>query len=409
MKRKFKAQNAFQILFAIILNWTLWLRYLIPSNVKAADITNGLVIAFLIFYILVYKRIAKGRYLTIFIGFMLIVISSALSAFFLFGQSIVDGVIVLRSMFIQLAISIPLINLIKRGTMSRENVINTTVVSARIACWLYGIHYVLYEVVSFSLLNIAPAEWGRYGSPRFYFLLVIPSFLLFHGVAKIFEGKFKILYFSDILIVLFLMMQVCKMRMMTISTVIAVAIGLIVAKKMGFRKAGFIAFGIISVLIVLNLTDMGNDFLNLLFNGSSSVSELMIRSYGRMKHIQSFLMHPVFGLGYPHENCVESISEFGTYTSVTISGTEQKVYIGDNGIFDFLYIFGIAGIVWLVGLFVGFLKKSIVSIKVYNNTLYLMVVLGMIIDSYTELNWFFGGMLFIGIFIALMETLELGA
>lgn len=62
---------------------------------------------------------------------------------------------------------------------------------------------------------------------------------------------------------------------------------------------------------------------------------------------------------YPHENCTAAMREFGTINSYMVNGTEQNIFIGDNGFFDFLYIFGLSGIVWLISFFGSYLKKSI--------------------------------------------------
>lgn len=393
--------NPFVLLFCIVINWSLWIRYFVPISFKASDITNCLIIIMLINYIACYKKIPYPKYLWVVVGFYIMLIFSSLAANFIFGQSIFDGIVVQRNMFIQLLLYFALLGIMKGNDNKRRLIYLITIYSIRIASVLYALHYCIYEITGKLFLNFEPAQWGRYGTARFYFLLIMPSFLLFHAVANIYNKKSKLIYYFDVIVVLFLMVQVCKMRMTTLSTIFALVIGLLISKKMGLRKTTYILGGTILGVLFVTQTEMGGDFLNVAFGKDNTMT---IRDYGRALHLKSFIEHPIFGLGYPHENCIDSIREFGAYNNIMLNGTSQGVYIGDNGIFDFIYIFGCTGILWLVYTFQKLIKDSIEQIKNQNNTLYFMYILFLIFAMYTEFNWYFGGMIFFSIFMALLET-----
>ena len=394
-------RKIYLILYGIILSWETWLHYFISTPLNYMDITNLLCIIFIGMY-LAEKHFVMTK-VKQWISFCVIVLTSSFMATSLFGQSFLDGVLVCRHMYLQFAVCIPLTGLFKTNSVNRNEFISLTIKTIRFACILYVVHYLLYEIFNVSLLKISAASFGRYGSSRFYFVLIMPMFLLMNAISNIYKSKYKLMDYIDVALVLFLMMQVGKMRMTTLSCLIAIFLGLIQMRHMGRRKIYFFSAVLMGAFFILKFTSMGQDLLNVFFGGQSAGSE-GIRSIGRLQHIRSFLKSPILGMGYPHENCAASMAEFGTSFKYLIEGTYQKIYIGDNGIFDFLYIFGLSGIIWLIYTFGGFLRKAY-KIMIYNkNSTYFMYVMALIIQMYTEFNWFFFGMLFIGVFTSIIAT-----
>lgn len=400
-------KNIYLLLFSLILAWATWLKYIIPVPLKSDDVTNILVILFLVFVFSNTKKCSKKILNKQFLLFCGITITSSISAYILFGQSFFSGIIVMRHMYIQYAICLPLLLLIQQKKINSDKLFESVIITIRIAVTLYVLHYLLYTIVGISILNISAATYERYGSARFYFNMTMPVFLICNAFSNIYVGKKRNSNYYDIIIVLFLIMQVGKMRMTTLSCIAAIMLGLIFTKRMGLKKIIYIIGAVLVAVLICTYTSMGRDFVNILFGGlnsSSSVDSNSIRQIGRLRHITSFFKSPVFGLGYPHENCTAAMREFGTINSYMVNGTEQNIFIGDNGFFDFLYIFGLSGIVWLISFLGSYLKKSIQMMRKSSISNYFMFLIALIIDMYTEANWFFGGMLFMGILATLITT-----
>ena len=439
-----KNKKFFLAFYAVILLWETFVKYIIPVGLKDSDVTNILVIMFVIYYLIAYRKIDKSKFLISYIFYCVIVVTAAISAFVLWKQSIFDSIRVLRITYIQFLIYFPLVNMLKQKQVSHTEVMTVTVNIIRIACVVYAVHYLIYVKFNWLLLNIEPAEWGRYGMPRFYFLLIMPAFIMCNAVGRILIGKLKISkiqYYFDIFIALFCMMCIGKMRITSVSAIAVVIISTFVVKLSKKERSKYISIGAFALICIVCFNSMGRDLFTISTTkitgllgfdveegnvntdintevpneevpsgGNSGDANIAtdttseIRDYGRNLHINSFLKYPIFGCGYPHQNCIASVKEFGSYEAVEIGGTQQWVCLGDNGIFDFLYIFGTFGIIWLIYTFAIAVIFAFGILRKKNNVSYFIFLMFLIISMYTELNWYFGGLLFFGIFLALLET-----
>ena len=233
----------------------------------------------------------------------------------------------------------------------------------------------------------------------------MPLFLICNAFSNLYSEKMKAVDYYDIIIVLYLVLAVAKMRYAAFCCVCGIMIGLLTAKKFDLKKLLLIAGAGCAGVVLLFFTKMGQDFLNMLSGGEFFTGKTdSIRKFGRLKHLMSFLKSPVFGLGYPHGDCFAAMYEFGTLNKYNILGRLETIYMSDNGIFDLLYIFGLSGIAWVIFFFGGWLKKSIRFMKKGGSSVYFMYMVMQIIGMYTGCTWLFFGMIFIGIFDALIRS-----
>ena len=396
--------NFYLVFFSFIIAWAMWLCYLVPLPINEQDITNLLVIMFFGIVIVRENMLKKIHLNKPFVYFLFILLTSATSAYLRFGQSFIDSFAVCRHMYIQYSIALPLYYLIKHGKVKRDRLYDALIMSIRIACTIYVLHFFLHTYVGIDILALRTGG-QRYGSDRFYLNLVMPMFLICNAFSNIYADRFKLIDCYDALVVLTVIMLVTKMRFAAFSCVCAILIGLIIAKKLDLKKVLLLTGAVAAGTVVLFCTEMGSDFLDIIFGGNYAAAGTgAIREVGRTQHLLSFLKAPIFGMGYPHENCYASLYEFGTLNSYMIDGTEQRIYLTDNGIFDVLYIFGLSGIVWIISYFGHWLKKSVRLFKKRQLSVYFMFIIATIIDMYTECNWMFFGMLFIGVFDAIIRT-----
>ena len=152
-------KNIYLLLFSLILAWATWLKYIIPVPLKSDDVTNILVILFLVFVFSNTKKCSKKILNKQFLLFCGITITSSISAYILFGQSFFSGIIVMRHMYIQYAICLPLLLLIQQKKINSDKLFESVIITIRIAVTLYVLHYLLYTIVGISLLIISAAKY----------------------------------------------------------------------------------------------------------------------------------------------------------------------------------------------------------------------------------------------------------
>ena len=81
----------------------------------------------------------------------------------------------------------------------------------------------------------------------------------------------------------------------------------------------------------------------------SQSDTLTIRAQGRELYLESLTHHPIFGCGYPHEDCIAACNA---------AGFNQGIYLVDNGIFGFAYVYGLLGVGWLISLWIYYMRRA---------------------------------------------------
>ena len=92
----------------------------------------------------------------------------------------------------------------------------------------------------------------------------------------------------------------------------------------------------------------------------------LTRQIGRHLYLEALAESPFWGNGYPHENCTAAISA---------AGMDRGIYLNDNGIFGFAYVYGLVGVVWWIILFMGKLRLSYKYFKAENDICFLLFFL----------------------------------
>ena len=92
-------KNIYLLLFSLILAWATWLKYIIPVPLKSDDVTNILVILFLVFVFSNTKKCSKKILNKQFLLFCGITIPSKFNAYFFFGMTFFNGFFLIRLMY----------------------------------------------------------------------------------------------------------------------------------------------------------------------------------------------------------------------------------------------------------------------------------------------------------------------
>jgi hypothetical protein len=152
---------------------------------------------------------------------------------------------------------------------------------------------------------------------------------------------------------------------------------------------------ICGIVIWMLETDLGQYLLTALFDTSSDPSA-RIRVIGKELYISEISKSPLFGRGYPYNEA-----------AYRAAGRYDLIYLNDNGIYGFAYIYGLLGLAWYIWLsFKMFicsfkaLKKEDYRFILY--TVFLQVICANIVWWFWEFSF---GLVFT-IMIAMMEDYQ---
>ena len=129
------------------------------------------------------------------------------------------------------------------------------------------------------------------------------------------------------------------------------------------RKAYYKVLAILGVIVAIAGVIVSDVFQSTINTILSNEDTLAIRSIGREWYLNSLIKHPILGCGYPHEDC---------RAACEAAGFTRGIYIVDNGVFGFAYIYGLIGVLWIVGFWIYFLKRAKTIASRNNNYFYIM-------------------------------------
>ena len=120
--------------------------------------------------------------------------------------------------------------------------------------------------------------------------------------------------------------------------------------------------------------------------GTASVEQgntMAIRYVGRelyFNQLSQSVRTMLFGCGYPNELFSPAASKAGFY---------DHIYLNDNGIFGFAYIYGLIGVIAVILIVIKALKIVLPEIKNNSiNVIVLMFIMMQIVSSYNVTFWY---------------------
>lgn len=322
-----------------------------------------------------------------------LVLFSSLQSHLLFGQPLFLGIRVQRAFLIWSLLYFPLQKAISCGWFKKQDIQSIVRCIGIIELILFISQYFLYDKVVFLYTNVGE----RYDDLRFYFQPIwIDLMLIMELDNYVNTGKKKEKIKSVILIMLslFEVMVVQKFRLTSMALIICIVMGLLIAKgKVSKRLYNVVLIGII--LAVLYNTTLVQDVLSELFNESSNDSTLSIREQGRELYLNTLLKHPILGGGFPHEECLSAYRAAGVF---------KNIFLVDNGVFGFAYIYGGVGCIWLITLWGKMLSKGIKILKNSGRIFYFIFPLFFVITATNEAHWYWmNGFMVLVLFLTLQS------
>jgi hypothetical protein len=216
----------------------------------------------------------------------------------------------------------------------------------------------------------------RYGMIRFWMNIGYISITFFISLNRLIRKQH---IYSNLLFVSFCLLfltEVTKWRMPLIALFISLFFSVMFFSNLSQRKkAGFLAFSVL-FCVIFSSTNIGKDILQAILNGGETDTS-NIRELGRSLYLQEVLANPVFGGGFA--NILWPQAVYGSYYS-------QQIYWVDNGIFGYVFYFGLIGLLFVLILYIFLFKRALFFQKRFHDFSLLAYLIYSVISLYTVLG-----------------------
>ncbi|AGX43824.1 O-antigen ligase family protein [Clostridium saccharobutylicum] len=356
--------------------------YFVDYQEKLFGVASGYDISMIIFFLyFIWNFVRYGtslfknkKYKLIILFIPILAVISSISAFINYNQGIVSGLLTHRYWIVISFLYFPISTKLQKGKLKIEEIKNAILVVASIELLLVWLQYFFAD--KFFFLKVIHNY--RYGSIRLYIdysYIIMSMYICFDEILK---GKKKIKNIILVVITILYVIFINKSRMLFAAIIATLSLnGLLGKGKLRYR----IIFGAIlltSFSYIMN-TQLMQEFINAVVEkGNDPTYE--IRLLSQSFYLEGFYKSPVFGYGFPNT------SDISAYYS---AGIGSGYLVADNGIYGYLFSYGLIGICWFLSLFSIFLKNGFLYYYRNRSSWILLMTAYLIITIATNCTWFF--------------------
>lgn len=331
------------------------------------------------------------------------VLIAAIQEMRLTGQPFNLGVRPQRNYIMILLSYFPLRKLFARKKVNVERLLKSFMIMGTVSAFVYILQKVVYNQVVF--LNVMMNT--RNGSLRMYIdssLIHVAGIVALYYFCTYFKTRYIIIYAINLLYVFW----ISQGRMELMAFLFASIVGVAISRKMDVKKLALLMMGLIAGIAFLSTPYADELWRAIQTAGTASVEQgntMAIRYVGRelyFKQLRQSQGTLLFGCGYPNELFAPAASKAGFYS---------HIYLNDNGIFGFTYIYGLIGLAAILFAAIKLLKIVIPEIKKKPTVIIvLMFIMMQIIASYNVTFWYWkaDGTFLLVIFLCVAEQLKNG-
>ena len=348
------------------------------SSLKFSDI--GVLLALIwTAYVYVKYKPKKNKYKPmIWPGlFFAVILISSMVCNSKFGQSLGLSIRQVRYLIVCFLLYYAIFRALKFGVLKKEDIVKIIKFQGIAESVIFILQWVLIDKFVF-LYTGATFE---YANARLRVSYMMPFFLMYLSLNDYMNGKDKTKNLFLAFLGAFILVAVCQHRAPTLIMLVTFIIGFLLWKKGASKKILIAALaGTILIAFISNST-LIQSALNVLFNGASEGNTLTIRNAGRLYYFQQLTNYNAWitGLGQANINCSRAYSA---------AGNLLHYYLVDNGIFGYLYCYGVIGIVWILAFYISILKKSYYLFKHDRKYHFLLYIIFEIGNLYMGIHWF---------------------
>lgn len=325
------------------------------------------------------------------IAMLALIVLSAIQSFFLHEQSILLGIYEQRIVLAWTLLYFPIRKCLYYGKLKYQKIIKIFVVLCVIQLTIFISQYFLRDSIAFTYVG----EGMRNGRIRYYYSPVLLDLMYLFSLDYFARAKGIRRFLGAGLAgaVLFEVMVVQQFRLSSMGLILTLGLFVLLLRGKVYYKMVYFVIGAFA-LGVLFTTPLVQNVLNTVLHNDYD-SGMQIRFVGKGLYMETLARHPVLGGGFPSIKCA---------ASYYASGWSRRIYLSDNGVFAFAYLYGGLGIIWVVSLWAKLLRSGTIIRKKTSELTFLLYPMFFIITCINELHWYweYGPVIFV-IFLCLAE------
>lgn len=350
-------------------------QYIIPGLVKTSDLG---VCAALFWIILVFIECknTKSKKMSWLPGlYVLVVICSAFVASKMFGQGVFITIRQNRYLLISLLLYYPIRVAVDCNKLKKNDLVKIFLFQAKIETVLFILQYILINKFVFIYADIQT----RFGEARLRVPFLMSLLLVYYCTNEWMNGRSKCKNIVWIIMGASVLILLCKHRAPSLIMMATFIIAYYLWKKNLSKKIFMGAIFLVFLVALISNSSLFQDSINVITN-TGGIDTLSIRNAGQLYYLEKIVQSPLFGFAIPNDSCS---------AAVAASGQPYNLLLADNGIFGYLYINGLVGVVWLVFLFISLFKQALTIYKLRKNYFYLLYVFFEIGNIYMGMHWYY--------------------
>lgn len=367
---KINVRRIKEVIILIFIALMCRIMYLLPEKVAGININDITMILFTIYFFIMYikyKKVGKYEFGLIIIGFTILVMVASIQGHNSWGQSVFYSFTPQRAFLLILLSYFPLNKYFKRKRNDFNYIFELLVYFGILQSCIYLVQHFIYPHIVY--IN---CQMNMRMGLRIYVDSVVIEFMIMYCFSQVLEGnRHKIRNMLAIALGLLHEFLVSQGRLECCAILLTLIIGFLFWKRTDYKKIIGIGVILFAVVVVIN-SNLISSILEIQDSG-------MIREAGRALYLKQLTMNfktLLLGCGYPN-SMAASIA----------SGSNRYIYLVDNGIFAFFYVYGLIGIMVVVAWIILMLKKSISLYKKNGNVFPIMFILFNIIIGYNIIFW----------------------
>lgn len=331
-----------------------------------------------------------GRWM---LAMLIMVLLSSIQSNRLCGQSLIGGIAPQRWIWVWALVYFPVRKCIYNKIINLDDFIAMLLAVGICQLILWTVQFFLGDSVFLTHVG----RGTRSNRTRYYYNPVLLDFLFLLSLDRFvkYPRMKKVLYVVIAGLVLFETMVIQQFRATTMGLLVCMFFFAVihVLFMKGNNKYKIICFMIGCIVVggILS-TSLMRSALKLIFENRPD-----IRSVGRELYLRTLFEHPILGGGYPNTH----------YEPAMTAATDgnSAIYMSDNGIFGFFYLYGGIGIIWIVTLWYKLLLNGMKIKRFFSELAYLLFPLFFIVVSRNELHWYWEyGFIIFSIFLCIEES-----
>lgn len=339
----------------------------VMNVINYATLWFGLFVLFLLYHFIVYKLFKKKCSLyfgTDILGLVILTIIAMFECKSLTGQSLLQGFMPQRNYIFVLLSYFIIRKLYAFELVIPKKIKKGVVIVGIISVLLYSLQILLYNQVQF--INVYQNSF----QVRLYVDSVLCVIIGFIGIDRYLK-TYRLRYLLLVGLTLLYEFAISKGRLETVAFLTSVIFGILLMKRGGVKRVIIFVAVVVMAVIFLNsgYADRFFEAINVFGSNDAGVNTMALRVSARASfavQLSQSAKTMLFGCGYPNTSNVAASA---------MIGYNKNYSLVDNGIYAFIYVYGILGLVIFVKWFVKMFRCAWKCFKKFGDYIYILFMI----------------------------------